>query len=474
MKKQTSRRTVLKKSAVAAGGLAAARYVASPAIVSAQALKDKLRVVLIGCGGQGTSTHIPNIVRSELLVGVVDVDPKKSDGAIKRAVKEDANFDGSKVQIFNDYRKLFDQAKNDFDVVHVATPNHHHALPALIAMSLGKHCYVEKPLAHDIAECRRMAEFAAKYKVTTQMGNQGRSGDGYRRFCEYIWAGAIGNVIEVLCFTDRSNGGVGGRPPVLPVPAGMNWDAWIGPAPYRDYHKDLHPHEWHNWFDFGNGSPGNMACHVMDGAYWALKLGAPTSIEVEEMGGGSDEQYPTGTRIRWDFPARGDMGPVKVRWYDGKKKGLGAVGQGDIIGSVDPKSRNRPAIVEEYERIYSRNFGGDGSFYCGEKGFMHTGCYGETIRMLPEGAHKAFTPPPETIPRWKGTHFTNFYSSIRTKTPANSDFSYAAKFTEMILLGNLAVHAGLGQKIEWDGDKCTNKPELNKYLSREYRPGWTV
>ena len=152
-----------------------------------------------------------------------------------------------------------------------------------------------------------MHAMAATSKVATQMGNQGHCEEGYRRLCEYIWAGAIGKITETHSWTNRANGGEGPRPPTLPIPAGLHWDEWIGPAPYRNYHSDLHPHEWHGWYDFGNGSIGNMGCHVLDGVYWALKIEHPSSIEVEQMRGGSDERYPTGSRVRWDVPARGNL-----------------------------------------------------------------------------------------------------------------------------------------------------------------------
>ncbi len=400
--------------------------------------------------------------------------PRPSRRPKPRPLVSTSTFKESQVKTFSDYRKLFDSMAKEIDAVTIATPNHHHALPALIAMSLGKSVYVEKPMAHDIHEARLMAEFAKKYKVTTQMGNQGHSGDGWKVFCEYIWANAIGGVHTVYCWTDRANGGTGPRPPTLPVPPGMDWEAWIGPAPYRDYHKDLHPHEWHNWHDFGNGSLGNMACHVMDGAHWALKLGHPTTIEVEQVVGGNAELYPLSTRIRWDYPAREGMPAVKVYWYDGMKPGVKEIGQGDYQGSVSKTARNRPALAEEWEKKLGRNFGGDGSMYVGDKGIMVAGCYGGGPRIVPEEAHKAFPKPEPTLPRWKGSHHANFFNAMRTGTPAASDFAHSSKLMEMILLGWMAVRAGVGKKIEWDGDRCTNIPEVNAFMQREYRQGWKV
>lgn len=475
MQWRDSRRSFLRKSSLALGTIAGARLAAGPFVLGAGAARDKLRIAVIGCGGQGTGAHVPPAAR-EKLVALVDADKKRLANAVKAAQKANPDVNPDSIKTYSDYRKMFDEMGRELDAIIVATPNHHHALPALIAMKLGKAAYVEKPMCYDISEARLMAEYARKYKVATQMGNQGRSGEGYRRLCEYIWAGAIGKVTEVYCWSNRANGGFGGRPPAEPVPPGLDWDNWIGPAPYRDYHKDLHPHEWHGWHDFGNGSLGNMGCHVMDGAVWALKLEHPTSIEVEMMAGGSEERYPVGTKIRWDFPARGDMPPVKVYWYDGRKQGLKSAGQGETADSVDAKSAFRPPLVEELEKKYKRNLGGNGTLYVGEKGIMYTGTYGDGTRIIPEEKHQAFPPPERTLPRVKGGHHGSFFNAIRTGEPASSNFEVASRLTEIVLLGCLAIKAGLGRKVEWDGPnmRCTNIPEVNRFLKREYRKGWAV
>ncbi|MCY3023051.1 MAG: Gfo/Idh/MocA family oxidoreductase, partial [Planctomycetota bacterium] len=481
MSARQSRREFLKRAAVCAGAVAGAQAIGAPYILAAGAT-DKLRVAVIGCGGQGTGTHVPAAM-GEQLVALVDADEKSIANAFKRtkeviekAKDKDAykGFDAAKVRVFSDYRKLFDEMGKEIDAISVATPNHQHALPALMAMKLGKGAYVEKPMAYNISEARMLAEWSVKYKVATQMGNQGHSGESYRRLCEYIWAGAIRKVTEVHCWSDRANGGVGPRPPTLPVPKGMNWENWIGPGPYRDYHKDLHPHEWHGWHDFGDGSLGNMGCHVLDGAVWALKLGHPTSIEVEEMAGGTEERYPIGTKIRWDFPAREDMPPVKLYWYDGKRKGIRKAGEGDTPDSVARNDANRPALFAELEKKYDRKFETNGTFYIGDKGIMFTGCYGGGVRIIPEEQHKAFPQPGKTLPRPKGAgHHGNFFQACKGGEPACSNFEVASRLTEIVLLGCLAIKAGLGKKVEWDGPtmKCTNVPELNKHLSREYRKG---
>src|SRR6185436_2228556 len=270
-----------------------------------------------GCGGRGLSSHIDWLVTQskDNLVAIVDPDEKRH-AEVKRFLQKH-DCDPGKLQVFTDYRKMFDKIGKQIDAVFIAAPNHHHALPSMLAMNLDKAVYCEKPLTHDIAEARKLRKMASKSKAPTQMGNQGHCEDGYRTLCEYVWAGVVGNIKETHSWTDRANGGVGPRPPKEPVPTGMNWDSWIGPAPYRDFHDDLHPHEWHGWHDFGNGSIGNMGCHVLDGVYWALKVEHPTSIEAEQMRGGSDERYPLGARIRWDVPARAEMPDLKVLWYEG-------------------------------------------------------------------------------------------------------------------------------------------------------------
>ncbi|OGV61025.1 MAG: hypothetical protein A2283_13230 [Lentisphaerae bacterium RIFOXYA12_FULL_48_11] len=472
--KQT-RRNFLKTATVCVGTIAGSKIIGAPYILADKETRAKLRTVVIGCGGQGTGNHTPVAAR-EQLVALVDPDDKRLAKAMEKAKQTNPKVKMS-IKTFNDYRKLFDKMAKEIDVVFIASPNHHHALPALMAMKLGKHVYVEKPLTHTIAEARLMADYARQYKVATQMGNQGHSGEGYRRLCEYIWSGAIGPVKEVFCWSNRANGGNGPRPPVLPVPEGMHWDEWIGPSPFRDYHKDLHPHEWHGWHDFGNGSLGNMGCHIMDGTFWALKLGYPTTVEAEQMIGGSDERYPIGTRIRWDFPAREGMEPVKLYWYDGLAKDQPYNKQ--TVGAIDcvvREATNRPPFVVELEKKYNRDFGSNGSILVGDKGIMTIGQHGDGCRMVPEEAHRAFPMPAATLPRIKGTHQSDFFRACRGGAPACANFDYSEPLAEIVLLGDLAMRAGAGRLIKWDGPamRCTNLPELNRFIKPAYREGWRI
>src|SRR6266550_1134400 len=472
-----NRRSFLKRTALAAGAVSAARMFPAPNLLAARSPSDILNCALIGCGGLGM-THLNEIVAAnkQSLVAIVDPDEKKH-ATVQRWLKGKEQ-DPAKLQVFTDYRQMFDKLGKQIDTVFIAAPNHHHAPAAMIAMQLGKNVYCEKPVCHDIAEARQMRKMASKYKVATQMGNQGHCEEGYRRLCEYIWAGAIGKVTETHSWTNRANGGVGPRPPAEPVPAGLHWGEWIGPAPYREFHSDLHPHEWHGWYDFGNGSIGNMGCHVLDGAFWALKLDHPTSIEVEEIRGGSNERYPTGSRIRWDFPARAGMPAVKVYWYEGLNKQTTEEAVGNLKAAKGD-ARNLPPLLLDLRKQYPDEEldGGDsGTLYVGEKGTIFTATYGDKMHIVPWDKMKEVPEPPKTLPRPKNI-FTDFIEACRAgKTDTAVSFDYGTRLTEFAVLGNLAQHVGEGKKVEWDGPnmKVTNLRELNLWVKRDYRKGWKV
>src|SRR5437667_624490 len=306
-----SRRRFLQRTAVFAGTAAVTEIIAMPAVLSAPSPNAKLGIAVIGCGGMGGGN--PGIAARERLVALVDVDEKKLGEAVKKVEPQ-----VSDPKTFFDYRKMYDECHKDIDVVLIATPDHHHAPAAIRAIKLGKAVFVQKPMAHDIAECSALAKAAKEHKVLTQMGNQGHYGESIRRVCEHIWAGAIGNVTEVHSLLGRNFGGKGGRPASKPVPAGLHWDEWIGPAPYREYHEGLHPFSWRSWRDFGTGTVGDMACHNLDTLFWALKLGEAKTFTIECLNtkGGSEEMYPQDNIVRWEFAARGDMPPVTVHAYD--------------------------------------------------------------------------------------------------------------------------------------------------------------
>jgi predicted dehydrogenase len=471
-----TRRDFLTRTALAAGALSAASFFPGCATTKRRLPDDKLNCVQIGCGGRGLGSHVEWLINQskDNLVAIVDPDEKRH--AEVKSFLQRHEQDPNKLQIFTDYREMFDKIGKQIDAVFIAAPNHHHALASMMAMNLGKAVYCEKPLTHDIAEARQLRKMARNSKAPTQMGNQGHCEDGYRRLCEFVWGGVVGKITETHSWTDRANGGVGPRPPAMPVPAGLHWDEWIGPAPFREYHKDLHPHEWHGWFDFGNGSLGNMGCHVLDGLFWALKVEHPTSVEMEEVLGGSDQRYPLGSRIRWDIPARGDMPPFKAYWYEGFKKDTDPA-------SIKPNSaakgaaRNFPPLLAELQKQYpdeEMDKPDSGTLYVGEKGVLYTGTYGNKMHILPLEKMEQITQPPRSLPRPKNV-FSDFLDAVRSgKKETSASFDYGAQLTEFVLLGNLAQHAGTGKKVEWDGPgmKVTNLRELNRWLKMPYRKAW--
>ena len=472
-----TRRLFLKRAALTAGTISAVRLLPVPNLFAAEAPNSKLNCAVIGCGGRGLTAHIDWIVNEskDNLVAIVDPDEKRQAEVKKWMTKKE--IDCSRLQVFADYRVMFDKVANQIDAVFVAAPNHHHAPASILAMQAGKAIYCEKPLCHDIAEARQLRHMARQSKAPTQMGNQGHCEDGYRRLCEFVWAGVVGNITETHSWTDRANGGFGPRPPYIPVPAGLHWDEWIGPAPYRDYHTDLHPHEWHGWYDFGNGSLGNMGCHVLDGVFWALKLEHPTSVELEEVRDGSDERYPTGSRIRFDFPARGDMPPVKVYWYEGLRKDAPESAVSGSLHAARGEARNLPPLLLELCKKYpddELDSTDSGSLYVGEKGILHTQTYGGKMHLVPREKMSLITQPPRTLPRPKNI-MKDFLDACRDgKKETAASFEYGAQLTEFNLLGNLAQHAGVGNKVQWDGPnmKVTNPTDLNQWVKRPYRKGW--
>ena len=475
MKSSFTRRSFLKTSALAGTALTGLFQV--PNILSAPSPGSKLNCAVIGCGGR-MMNHLDWLVNTskDNIVAAVDPDEKQHAKIKNYLATHEGNPD--RLQVFTDYRQMFDKVGKEIDLVVVATPNHHHTPASMLAIHHGKAVYCEKPLTHDIAEARELRAMAKKSKAPTQMGNQGHCEEGYHRLCEFVWAGVVGDIIETHSWTDRANGGVGPRPPVLPVPAGMHWDSWIGPAPYRDFHADLHPHEWHGWYDFGNGSLGNMGCHVLDGVFWALKIEHPTTIEMEEVRGGSDERYPTGSRIRWDIPARAGMPAMKAYWYEGLRKDAKEEPAGNLHAAKG-EARNFPPILKELQKQYpdeEMDRPDSGTIYVGEKGYLYTGTYGNKFHILPMEKMNQMEQPARSMPRPKSV-MTDFLDAVRAgKKETYASFEYGARLTEFTLLGNLAQHAGVGKKIEWAGPdmKVKNFKELNQWIKRPYRKGWKL
>jgi predicted dehydrogenase len=345
---------------------------------------------------------------------------------------------------YADYRELLD--KEDVDAVMVATPDFSHAAITMAAIKKGKHVYCEKPLTYSVSEARQVTEAARKAKVATQLGNQGQAEIKARMIQEYILDGAIGPVHEVYVpwgrgFWDPPEGP--GRPKETPpVPEGLDWDLWLGPAPERPYHPCYHPWRWRDWWDFGTGQIGDLGCHKLSTIFKALKLGSPTRIEAEcdEV---NPEIYPRVFNLHYEFPARGDMPPVKLHWLSG--------------GAQPP----RPKGLEE-----GRNPSGD--IMIGEDGVLMG------HRLVPETAMQAYGRPPEVLARSPG-HDREFVYACRGGEPAGSDFvAHSGLLTEACLLGNIALRTG--KRLDWDGPhfKITNDEEANTLLHREYREGWNL
>jgi len=404
---------------------------------------EKLNIAGIGVGGRGGS-DIGAVSNGNNIVALCDVDEKQASGTFKK-------FPDAKV--YKDFRRMLEKEEKNIDAVVVATPDHIHAVASMMAIKMGKHVYTEKPLTHSVYEARKLTAAARKYKVATQMGNQGRAGDGMRLICEWIWDGAIGDVREVHAWTNRPiwPQGIGRPEDTPPVPATLDWDLWLGPAPERPYNPAYMPFKWRGWWDFGTGALGDMACHIIDAPFLALKLGYPTSVRAVSTEV-NNETAPLASVIEYQFPARGGMPPVKLVWYDGELR------------------PPLPADAKPGRRLGSRN---GGTLFVGDKGNLACGCYGRSPRLVPETMMKEYQRPAETLPRSVG-HHKEWIEACKGGKPAGSNFDYSGPLTETVLLGNLAIRSG--KPLEWDGAnmKVTNVPEANDYVRREYRKGWTL
>jgi predicted dehydrogenase len=449
-----SRRRFLQRAAAFTGAAAGAQFIGIPALLSAPGPNAKLGVAVIGAGGMGGYSFGAGM--NERLVAFCDVD----DNVIAQKLKEfgEKKKDQPAPKTYFDYRKLLDECHRDIDAVLIATPDHHHAPAAIRAIHLGKATFSQKPLAHNIRECYVLAKAAREKKVLTQMGNQGHCGEAIRRACEYLWAGALGDVTETHSILGRNFGGSGGRPASKPVPAHLHWEEWLGPAPYREYHDGLHTFGWRSWRQFGTGTIGDMACHNLDVLFWALKIGEAKRFTVECLNtkGGSEEMYPQDNIVRYEVPARGKMGPVKIHVYD-----HGAL---------------RPEIMKETEKKYEVKFG-ECTLFVGEKGLLRTTGTAGSYEFLPKEMKKDIPAPERSLPRAHGGPIEDLFHAMKNGTTPCSNFpDSAGPLTAFALAGHLAQFAGVGQKLEWDVEKmqCINRPEINQYVRRDYRSGWEV
>jgi len=473
MNNQSRRKFIRNASVAGAGFFIVPRHVVGRGFV---APSDKLRIAGIGAGGKGTSdlaefAKSPNVS----IVALCDVDDRQ-------AVKSRTNF--PKAPYYKDFRVMLEKEKNNIDAVSVSTPDHTHAVATIAAMQLGKHVYTQKPLTHDIYEARMLTEAAKKYKVVTQMGNQGGSGDGVRQAKEMYNVGMIGDIIEAHAWTNRPIWPQGVPKPTgnHPVPNELDWDLWLGTAPKTDYNPAYVPFNWRGWWAYGTGALGDMACHIMDPIYRILPIDYPSSAEcsiADQWTGMNSEannidSCPTSSIIHLNYPRKDKPGNIKVSWHD---------------GGLLPQRPDELLPGEAFG-----NWDG-GVLLVGTKGKMLMDCYGANPRLLPSLLMKEKAMPKPTIKRVPEGHYLQWVNACIAgygKGETSSPFEYAGPFTESILMGNLAIRSAMRidptvsgwgkskftgrKKLLWDAKnmKITNFDEANQYVRRQYRDGWTL
>jgi predicted dehydrogenase len=411
---------------------------------------EKLNLGIVGAGGRGADDI--EGVKSQNIVALCDVDERNAASSFKR-------FRAAKQ--YKDFRVMLEKEKN-IDAVVVATPDHIHAVASMAAVKLGKHVYCEKPLTRTVHEARALAKAARDAKVATQMGNQGMAFEGNRLITEWIADGAIGPVREVHVWSDRPTHrgkmplwwpqGIERPTDTPPVPTTLDWDLWLGPAPWRPYHPAYVPFKWRGWWDFGSGGLGDMGIHNLAPVFSTLKLGPPVSVYASSTPV-FRETVPVGATVQFTFAARENLPPVKLHWYDG----------GLLPARPDELDDDRDLDAE------------DGVIFVGDKGKMLVeGWGGERPRLIPEARNKEYKRPPKTLPRSIG-HYEEWIQACKTGSPTRSNFDFAGPLTEAVLLGSIAIRLG-NQKLYWDAAslKVTNVDEANALLHYKYRDGWSL
>jgi len=442
------RRFVRRAAAVAAFSVVPRHVLGGPRHV---APSEKLNIAGIGVGGRGADDL--RGVESENIVALCDVDWRSAAGTFRR-------YPDAKQ--YRDFREMLDKEGRGIDAVVVATPDHVHAVASMAAIKRGKHVYCEKPLTRTVHEARTLAKAAREAKVATQMGNQGMAFEGNRLIKEWLWDGAIGPVREVHVWSDRPTHqgklplwwaqGIERPKDTPPTPDHLDWDLWLGPAPYRPYHPAYVPFRWRGWWDFGSGGLGDMGIHNLAPVFTALKLGAPTSVHASSTAV-YEETLPLACTVHYEFPARGDRPAVTLHWYDG-----------GLIAARPPELEDSRELPRE-----------DGLIFVGDRGKMLvTGWGGNSPRLIPEAKMKAYKLPPKSLPRSIG-HYADWIKACKEATPTESSFDFAGPMTEAVLLGTIAVRLG-GRTLLWDSErmKVTNSPQANAYLHYPYRESWTL
>jgi predicted dehydrogenase len=433
MSRRVSRRRFLQTTAAAGAASLLSRSLSGQE--KKLSANDKLAVGMIGLTNQA-KYDLDEVVKAGVaIVALCDVDENLSGPARQR-------FPGAK--FYTDYRKLIEQ--KGLDAVVIGIPDHHHAMATLAALRSGLHVYCEKPLTHTVEEARVVAETAAKHKRVTQMGTQIHAGDNYRRVVELIQSGAIGPVKEVHVWCAKSWGG-GDRPTGMSeVPKGLDWDLWLGPAPVRPYVKDAyHRFNWRKWWDFGGGTLADMACHHMDLPFWALRLRHPTKVFAEGTASPHPETAAVALVVTYEFPARGNLPPVTLKWYDGGKR--------------------PPHFAEGKLPRW-----GDGNLFVGEKGLLLAD-YTKRV-LLPEENFKGFQPPRPSIKESIG-HHKEWVEACKSGGETTCNFDYAGALTEAVLLGNVSYRCG--KPLTWDAKSLkADVADAERFIRKEYRKPWSL
>lgn len=437
-----SSKNVTRRKFIATSAAATAGFTVLPSNVIAglghKAPSDKLNIAGIGIGGRGGGDL--KELQSENIVALCDVDWKYASGILNE-------FPDAKR--FWDWRVMFDKMKDSFDAVVVGTPDHSHAIVSINAMKMGKHVYCEKPLTHAVWESREMTRIAKEYKVATQMGNQGNSGEGIRQMCEWIWDGAIGEIRKVDAWTNRPIWPQGLERPKIGQwpPDTLNWDLFIGPAKMKPYHSILHPWNWRGWWDYGTGALGDMACHILDPIFKSLRLQYPTRVQASSTQFNT-ECAPVAEFVKYTFPERQkykkvNLPEVEVKWWDG--------------GLTPPRPEGHP------EGVLLGRDGDGGCMFHGTKGIIMCGTYGKNPFLVPESLDQSYKRPAPYLKRIDLGHHMDWVRACKesadNREEASSNFSYSGPLNEMVVMGVLAVRMqDLKKELKWDGEnmKFTN------------------
>lgn len=446
-KKGISRKEFLGKSAAAAAGfMVVPRHVLGGA--GFKAPSDRLNIACIGVGGMGASNTRSLADLGENIYALCDVDEEYAAETL---------YNYPKAKRYIDFREMLEQ-EDEIDAVMVATPDNTHAAIAIYAMERGKHAFVQKPLTRTIYEARRMAQVAEETGVATQMGNQGHCYDGTYQIVDWVRQGVIGEVNKVDCWTNRPKGywpqGADVEPAetMAVVPHTMHWDLWVGPSRYRPYDPSIAPFAWRGRWDFGAGALGDMGAHIMDQPYWSLELGMPETVHASSTPF-NNEAFPLGSQVNYVFPKNGNRGPVELTWYDG--------------GLMPP----RPEELEDGRQLGSA---GGGMIFHGTEGKLMADVYGNNPRFIPEANQQPNVE--QTVPRAEGIH-EEWVKAAKEGGTGSSNFDYASKLTETMLIGNMAIRfSESNKKLQWDAGnmKVANHEDANSWLDQRnnFRPGW--